>query len=71
MDDGQSLCATVPVRQFLALSKEVKKNGAGAINNRVNFAASSREGGNFEAAEKAEKEAKVMRAIATRNRLKL
>ena len=71
MDDGQSLCATVPTRQFLSLFNEVKKHGVGAISNRVNFAAFSRKSGNIKAAEMAEKEAQVMRAIATRNGLTL
>ena len=64
---SESVCATVSTLEFLSLSKEVGKNGRGAISNRTNSATRLRESGDIEAAKKAENEAEVMKAIAERN----
>jgi len=71
MSKGQSVCATVSRRQFLSLSREVRRNGRSAIMNRMSSALLLREDGDVEAAEKAENEAEVMTAIAERIGFKL
>lgn len=69
MDSRQteSVCATVSPLKFLSLSKEVRKNGRSAVNNRMSFAARSRSRGDIQAAEDAERDAKIMQAIAERD----
>jgi len=71
MDEGQSVCATVPMCQFTSLLREVTRNGSGAIKNRMNSAALSRANGHVKAAEKSEAEAEVMRKIAAERGISL
>ncbi len=71
MDNGQSVCTTVPMCQLSSLVKEMKRNGMSAINNRMNSAALSRANGHVRTAERSEAEAKIMRKIATERGIRL